>query len=164
MELVGTDTVTLSYCDVVTNVCDTAYLIMTFENCDDDGGIMGDGAEGIGSISTDIIAEYIPTADDISIESTEPNSDLSTISELGEALENAQSDDKSENGILEFVSFSMYPVPATDILTINYVLEREQNIIIEILNLEGKTLYTEKTRRIKFQSPTSKNVGLFYVQ
>ncbi len=37
MDQVGSDTVTIVYCDMNTVSCDSAFLIMTFENCDDDG-------------------------------------------------------------------------------------------------------------------------------
>lgn len=141
MELVGSDTVTMAYCDVVTNVCDTAYLIMTFENCDDGGGIVVDVEYSESDDSSN-------DATDVSISensvSTQGGLDNINVQETTEINEDPIDSEKIDNGVLEFVSFNMYPVPVNDVLTIDYILEREQNIILEVLNLEGKVLYSEK--------------------
>jgi len=130
MELVGTDTVTLSYCDQVTNICDTAYLIMTFENCDG-GGIIGSGEnyEESSSDYSDSDVSVIDNSNSISIQNTNAEQAAATVAEI--QAENPESTDKVlEDDAIQFLSFKMYPVPVSNQLTIDYLLEREQDLIL----------------------------------
>ena len=56
------------------------------------------------------------------------------------------------------LGLSVYPNPSSGHITINFAIQKPQNIIVEIIDILGKTIFTEKINQ--FQGEYSRNIDL----
>ncbi len=140
MDLVPADTVYIDYCDTVTNECSTALLVMTFNDCDDDGNVIPNGGTAGDQFNGDMGSLGVQN-DDTVVDIIDDEDDVTGDDETSTVATNEDGQVRDNFGASEVVysdELHAYPIPSSDFLYINVNLDATEKAELVTYNAQGQ--------------------------